>query len=133
MPHHEKHFSVQEARAWLPELRKRFERIHALYQELESLRGDYEKVQQIIRSNGHAPKETGFDTSFETRASELRALVQELLEAGIEIKDVGRGLIDFPHWRDGEEVYLCWQLSEDDIAYWHRIEDGFAGRQPLEE
>jgi hypothetical protein len=53
------------------------------------------------------------------------------VEAGIEIKDIQRGLVDFPMWRDGEEVFLCWELAEDDIAFWHRIEDGYPGRQPL--
>jgi len=125
---YEKHFTLAEARSWLPELRRRFARIHALYAELQELRGDYEKVLAAIRANGSAPKETGF----EARAAELQNLLREIVEAGIEVKDVGRGLVDFPHLRGGEEVFLCWEVGEDDIRYWHRIEDGFAGRTPLE-
>lgn len=124
---HEKHFTLSEARKWLPELRRRFERIHALYSELESLREDYERVQNVIQANGHAPKETGF----EPRLKEMQELLKEIFTAGIQIKDISRGLVDFPHMRDGEEVYLCWQLGEADIEYWHRIEDGFPGRTPL--
>jgi hypothetical protein len=127
MPHFEKHFSVEEARGWLPILRARLAEIQSLYDELETLREDYERVQKLIRMNGNAPKETGF----EERAVKLQELVNEIIEAGIEIKDIGRGLVDFPHWRDGEEVFLCWELGEDDLRFWHRIEDGYPGRQSL--
>lgn len=127
MPQFEKHFTVAEARSWLPKLRRRFKKIHALYTELGTLREEFEKVQSIVRMNGHAPKETGF----EKRAVELQELLKEIIDAGIEVKDIGRGLVDFPHWRHEEEVFLCWELGEDDISYWHRVEDGFPGRQPL--
>lgn len=63
----------------------------------------------------------------------LQELARELADDGIFLKDADRGLIDFPHLRDdGEEVYLCWIAGEDDILFWHRIEDGFAGREPIE-
>jgi len=127
MPRFEKHFTVEEARACLPDLRRRFEEIRALYQELDGLKAEYERVLATIRMNGHAPKRTGF----EERVGTLQQLVQEIVDQGIEIKDISRGLVDFPHWRDGEEVFLCWELGEDDLCYWHRIEDGYAGRQPL--
>ncbi|MDE0506470.1 MAG: DUF2203 domain-containing protein [Candidatus Poribacteria bacterium] len=47
------------------------------------------------------------------------------------IKNIDPGLVDFPHLRDGREVYLCWQFGEDEIRYWHDVDAGFAGRQPL--
>ena len=127
MPLFDKHFSVEEARAWLPELRRRFGEIRALYSEIETLREDYERVQALIRMNGHSPKET----QFESRLAALRDMVLEITSAGIEIKDMARGLVDFPHMRDGEEVFLCWELSEDDLTHWHRIEDGYPGRKSL--
>jgi hypothetical protein len=127
MPLFEKHFTLEEARAWLPDLRRIFERVHSLYTELQDLQSDYLKVQQVIRANGHGPKDTGF----EVRLVELQQLVKEVTDAGIEIKDVARGLIDFPHMRDSEEVFLCWELVEEDINFWHRIEDGYPGRQPV--
>ena len=130
MPQFDKHFTIEEARGWLPELRRKFAEIHTLYSELGEMQAEFEKVQAIVRMNGHAPKATGF----EDRALKLKQLVQEITEAGIEIKDIGRGLIDFPHIReDGEEVFLCWELCEDELNFWHRIEDGFPGRQPLED
>jgi hypothetical protein len=47
------------------------------------------------------------------------------------VKNLDEGLVDFPALRHGETVLLCWKLGEDEIAYWHRVEDGFAGRRPL--
>ena len=127
MPLYEKHFTESEARAWLPKLRRTFKRIHKLYEELKELRDDYERVQTLVRSNGNEPKDSGF----EGRLAQLQKMVQEINEAGIEVKDIGRGLVDFPHIRDGEEVFLCWELQEPDLRFWHRIEDGYAGREPL--
>jgi hypothetical protein len=51
---------------------------------------------------------------------------------GIKVKDLQVGLVDFPAWRDDHEVYLCWKYGEDDIQFWHEIEAGFAGRQPID-
>ena len=65
---------------------------------------------------------------------ELVAKVRELNERGIEIKDLDKGLIDFPALRaNGEEVYLCYMLGEETILAWHPLEGGFAGRQPITE
>ena len=69
--------------------------------------------------------------------AEVERLVEiagEMDLRGIVIKDLDTGLIDFPHIRsNGEEVYLCWKLGENDIHYWHRIPDGFSGRRPVDE
>ena len=62
----------------------------------------------------------------------LDALVHQIQDLGVLIKDINLGLLDFPALRDGREVYLCWQYGEDEIAFWHEVEAGFAGRQPIE-
>ncbi len=62
---------------------------------------------------------------------ELNRALNELDAVDIVLRDVDRGLIDFPALRDGEEIYLCWLLDEDEIRFWHDPEAGFAGRQPL--
>lgn len=63
---------------------------------------------------------------------ELSRAVAELEAVEVLLRDVERGLIDFPAWRDGREVYLCWLLDdEEEIGFWHPIETGFAGRRPL--
>ncbi len=63
----------------------------------------------------------------------VRRLLAAVQELGIVVRDIDRGLIDFPAMVDGEEVYLCWQFDEDGIAWWHDLESGFGGRQPLDE
>jgi hypothetical protein len=62
---------------------------------------------------------------------ELSRAVGELEAVDIVLRDVDRGLVDFPALRDGEEVYLCWLVDEDEIGYWHTPDAGFAGRRPL--
>ncbi len=59
--------------------------------------------------------------------------IAEIDELGITVKDLDMGLIDFPCLRDGREVYLCWKLGEPGIDWWHEIDAGYAGRQPLED
>ncbi len=69
---------------------------------------------------------------FPTQMERLVVIVQALNEAGIEVKDVEKGLIDFPYRRhNGEVVYLCFRLGEQAITSWHTIQGGFSGRQPL--
>jgi hypothetical protein len=63
---------------------------------------------------------------------DLRAALAQLQAMDIVLRDLERGLIDFPCVREGEEVYLCWvETEEDDITTWHGLDDGYAGRQPL--
>jgi hypothetical protein len=59
-------------------------------------------------------------------------LVHRILETGVQIKDINIGLLDFSAIKDGREVYLCWQYGEGEIAFWHEVDAGFAGRQPIE-
>jgi hypothetical protein len=62
---------------------------------------------------------------------ELSRAVGELEAVDIVLRDVDRGLVDFPSLRDGEEVYLCWLVDESEIGFWHEPEAGFSGRRPL--
>ena len=61
----------------------------------------------------------------------LDALIHHILDTGAQIKDINIGLLDFSALRNGSEVYLCWKHGEDDVAFWHEVEAGFAGRQPI--
>lgn len=67
-------------------------------------------------------------------AREIEALLREIAELGVEVKDPDRGLIDFRSERRGREFYLCWQIGEGNrIAYWHDLDGGFAGRKIIED
>lgn len=63
---------------------------------------------------------------------EVRRLLATFEEAGIVVRDIDRGLIDFPAFRDDEEVYLCWEIGEDAVEHWHDLESGYGGRRELE-
>jgi len=63
----------------------------------------------------------------------IREAVEQIEETGCVVKDLDVGLIDFPSLIDDETVYLCWKLGEKRIFYWHRMDEGFAGRKPLED
>jgi hypothetical protein len=63
---------------------------------------------------------------------EAKATLAEIEEIGVQVKDLEQGLLDFPSVVDGQTVLLCWKLGEKEIAYWHSVEDGFAGRKPLD-
>ena len=66
-----------------------------------------------------------------TVASERDACVAELVDLGLQVKDTATGLVDFPSLLDGKPVLLCWRLGEPDVQFWHEVDTGFAGRQPL--
>ena len=67
----------------------------------------------------------------EREAADVAICIERINRAGAIVKDVDSGLVDFPSLRDDEEVLLCWRVGEDEIGWWHRPEDGFAGRRPL--
>src|ERR671924_124359 len=85
-------------------------------------------------SNGGDLTPTDFgevEEELELEASALARCVERIQAAGALVKDLDQGLLDFPALRDGEEVLLCWRLGEDEIAYYHGTDEGFAGRRPL--
>ena len=67
----------------------------------------------------------------DTTMAQFRALAQEIADMGAALKDPESGLVDFLALRNGREVYLCWREGEPDCAWWHDLDTGFAGRQPL--
>ena len=123
----EKHFTIEEAESWLPRLRLRFAEIH------EALTVAHEELATLRRVLTHRGNGGGIDVPryFSSDAVLERAL-GEIQGAGIVLQDVTRGLVDFPHQRDGREVFLCWELSDPDRLEWfHEVHAGFAGRQRL--
>jgi hypothetical protein len=122
-----KHFQVEEARELLGELRRTFGRIHSsrdrllecerrLHNRLARTGGDFggEDVQALL-----------------TAMTSIHEGISDITGRGIQIKDLDRGLVDFPHVRNGREVFLCWELEDDDIEFWHEVDSGYAGRERL--
>ena len=122
----DKHYTRDEARELLPQIRE-------WLAELNRLREDLQKFEK--RLGGMA--EQGNDVGGETVNNWIRALagMQSLLaefqRRQIFIKDLARGLIDFPALIGGREVFLCWESDEDDVEFWHDLETGFGGREKL--
>jgi hypothetical protein len=92
-----------------------------------------ELVQRIAGNGGDFdPQEPrALEEEFERESQAVTECVQRLERLGVLVKDLDRGLVDFPALRGGEEVLLCWHLGEDEVAFWHGLEEGFAGRKPL--
>ena len=121
-------FTVEESNALIPTLRPKLLRIKHLYEIIGSLRDAAAAAAAAAAAGGGM--EGG--SRYVRTLYEVGKLMTELAESGIELKDQDRGLIDFPSLRNGRVVLLCWQLDEgDEIQWWHDVEAGFAGRQPL--
>jgi hypothetical protein len=129
-----RHFTPEEANAALVEVRPLVERLVAHRRRHVEALARQEEMEGRIRGNGGGmPPAALADAAaaVEREGRQLAKLVDEIAERGAEVKDLDEGLIDFPALRDGETVLLCWRLGEDEIGFWHRVEDGFAGRRPL--
>ena len=127
----EKTFRLEEANAIVPHLHVLMERLQRGALRLhEELRGLARETGVELASL--APEELMRQRpAARALVEELDGIVAEIEASGAHLKDVQLGLVDFPAELNGELVYLCWQFGEPEVAFWHRIEDGFAGRQPL--
>lgn len=129
-----RHFTPAEANAELEHVRPLVERLVATRQEHTRALERQEELERRIRGNGGGipPAELASATAeVDGIGRRLARLVDEITRHGAEVKDFDSGLIDFPALYGGATVLLCWQLGEAEIGWWHRIEDGFAGRRPL--
>jgi hypothetical protein len=124
---HDRHFTRDEANALLPQVEPLLRKLRDARDRLTDAEA-HELLSDAAPTNGGGePGRVVGDAFLEVR--DLLAGIQEL---GIVIRDIDRGLIDFPAIIDDSEVYLCWQLDEPEIEYWHDLESGFGGRQPLD-
>jgi hypothetical protein len=124
---HERHFTREEARALLPRLS---EMLHALQSSKDALTDAeaHEALSEAAPTNGGGEEGRQVGVAF----IEVRRLLGAIEESGIVLRDIDRGLVDFPTVIGGREVYLCWELGEDDVDYWHDLESGYGGREPLD-
>lgn len=128
-----RYFTPEEANEALPRVRPLVERMVAARAALEEARGRQAELTARIAGNGGLPPSELADAreELQARGSAVADAIAELHALGVLVKDPERGLVDFPARRRGEEVLLCWLLGEDDVGYWHGLEEGFAGRKPL--
>ncbi len=123
---HSRHYTLEEANAalgWVQDV------IASLRSAREGLSD--EEAREALAEAG--PQNGGGDPGRVVSEAflQLRDALSQLQEAEVVLRDLDRGLVDFPAIRDDREVYLCWVEGEDEISYWHDLEAGFAGREPL--
>jgi len=128
-------FTPREANSALEEVRPVAERLVALRARMRELAETQGESILAIGGNGvgyAATDLTAAQSELQELAEQAAAAVRELDALGVVVKDLDLGLLDFPGLRDGEEVELCWQVGEDDVAYWHPLEAGYRGRKPID-
>jgi hypothetical protein len=128
-----KYFSREQANAMLPLVRSIVTDICELAHRIEQRRRRLQKAQTDSRA-GATLTDAQLEeeqAAWESETERFQECVQELVQLGVELKDPYMGLVDFPCWKDGREVYLCWRLGESEIGWWHEVHLGFAGRRPL--
>jgi len=129
-----RYFTPEEANAALEELRPLAERMVELRRELVDAQASRASLGAQVGTNGGDLTPSDFaeaDQRLEQAASELAGSIDRIQAAGVLVKDLDRGLLDFPARREGEEILLCWHVGEDEIRFWHGVDEGFAGRKPL--
>jgi len=123
---HTRHYTLEEANAAL-------EWVQAVLASLRTAREGLsdEEAREALAEAG--PQNGGGDPGRVVSEAflQLRDALTQLQDAEVVLRDLDRGLVDFPAIRDDREVYLCWLEGEDEIGYWHDLEAGFAGREPL--
>lgn len=124
----QKFFTLQEANQALKIIRPLMGEVQTIREKILANQPDAWPAIEKSAGNGGNQALSRMVDDFE----KLDALIHQILDTGAQIKDINIGLLDFSAMRNGHEVYLCWKYGEGDIAFWHEIDAGYAGRQPIE-
>jgi len=130
----ERTFTLEEANAAVEELRPIVQRMVEHRRNLVAAQHRQTELLTRIAGNGGDMQPSDLRevaASIQAEADAIAGCAEQIDSAGAQIKSLEEGLLDFPSTRDGEEVLLCWCVGEDEIAFWHGTEEGFAGRKPL--
>jgi len=127
MMQRKRYFTLEEANRLIPRLEKELSDLKTVRQELAEVGGELTPMFEVVYRNGGHPK----SKAFLQLAEQFHEGIDRIHDYGCLIKQLEPGLIDFPHMRDGREVYLCWQFGEKELRYWHDIDAGFSSRQPI--
>ena len=121
-----KHYSRDEARALLPQIREWLKQLQQLRQKLTH---QDQRIGQLRKGGNDLGGEL-IDNWIRMLAA-TKSVLEQFRQREIQVKDLERGLIDFPAIIGGREVFLCWEEDEEDIEFWHEIDTGYAGRERL--
>jgi hypothetical protein len=131
----DRYFTPAEANELLPTVRALAERMIAHRRALALATVRHARIATKIAGNGGGVRPHEVDelqTTMDAEAAGVVDCVEELQALGVVVKDLDEGLVDFPALRGGEEVLLCWHVGEDEVAFWHGPDEGFAGRKRLD-
>jgi hypothetical protein len=130
-------FTLREAENLLPQVSALIQDAVALKAQCQEAENSIEALSRKVmlcggmivnRERAQAVRRRRDDT-----LEKLKATVESIHQTGCLVKDLDKGLVDFPTLFRGQEVYLCWKMDEPEIRFWHRVEDGFAGRQQIDQ
>jgi hypothetical protein len=122
-----KYFTIEEANALIPELNDWVPRLQELFALMNKGFPDIQKARAKAEYSGGSVH----GTNYLKVALKANQITKNLEKKGCVLKGIEMGLVDFPSMRDGKEVYLCWKIPEQEIRFWHDLDTGFAGRQPI--
>jgi hypothetical protein len=123
---HARHYSLEQANAALEWVADRLERLRAARVQLSDEEARAALGEAAPGNGGGQPGRVVSEAFLE-----LQRALGELQAMDVVLRDLDRGLVDFPALRDGREVYLCWEAGEDEIEFWHDLDAGYGGRQRL--
>ena len=121
------YLTLAQANEALKTVRPLMDEVMQIRQRILASQPEIWSIVEKSAGNGGNPTLSKMVLDFE----KFDALIHKIQDTGAQIKDINIGLLDFSALREGREVYLCWQHGEGDIAYWHEVDDGYAGRQPI--
>jgi hypothetical protein len=123
---HRRHFTLEQANALIPSVNALILGLRSAHAELAQGRNDGDLALLAETTGGAWPGRERAEA-----AVTVSLAFESLEELEVLVRDVERGIVDFPSLKDGREVYLCWHVGEPEIAHWHELESGFAGRRPI--
>jgi hypothetical protein len=127
-------FTLEEAREALPQVRPLVERLVESRADQLAHSARLVELRAVAAGNGNGgARERAAEAAqaVQEAGARIEAALAALADLGVVVKSIDAGLVDFLSVRDGEEVFLCWQLGEAEIGFWHGLDSGFAGRQAL--
>lgn len=129
-----RYFTVEEANALIPRIRPLLREAQDIKRRADAAQKELDALLPPASGNGHARDTRGLrlkSREVEQLGKRLERTLQSVRTLGCEVKDPDMGLVDFLAMRNGREVYLCWNVDEIAVAWWHDLESGYRGRQPL--
>ena len=131
----DRYFTPDDVEALIPKLTELVERLRTAHAEVQTVRERLEgERQRLTLAGGGVLDRAGWRVDsqrLESATKEAQAILDEIHAMGGVVKDIGLGLVDFPHLRAGRVVNLCWKLGESHVRWWHGLDEGYGTRKPL--